>query len=494
MKNLVMKATLYLIICVAASFTLFATASAAPTKMASGFYYPTDRTTWTGTSGGSSGDPKQPYNDGSPGGRIYGYLDSAAPSILNAQHVGMDIRTPYNGPIYAICAGTIKSYITSQGSRYYCIIVQHKLADGTTFYAVYGHCRLKSGYSTGKAIAAGENFGYINENVNQHIHFGIKINSDFSRGWGHLAIGVDANGYGWRPPRTWMMSNTPPGGPTTDPGTPPDTGTGTTDTTAPSITLTAPTANVEYNSVKNVTWNVTDSNSGVNTVTLKWDSGTETTVSASGSAQIPIGEHTATIQATDKAGNTATKTSGLCIIRGVVVTVQDGIFSNGFYAQKLDGSGGYRIQYPSTGGLPVAEGDQIFMSGGTLTTVNGEQVLQNGSITRIGTMTPATPISVPVKTLTSGTTRMGALVTVTGTVTYLKSNGEAFYVDDGSNVYDGYHTGIRVVCFGFEDDSYIPLPPLGTKVTVVGIRSSADVLGKIVPAIRLRSQDDVVQY
>ncbi|MEN6521249.1 MAG: peptidoglycan DD-metalloendopeptidase family protein [Armatimonadota bacterium] len=479
---------LFLVLAIATTIIASAAFGAA-IKMSSGFYYPTERT-WTGTNGGSAGDPRQPWNDGSPGGRIYGYLDSAAPSALGKNHVGMDIRTPYSNPVYAISAGTIQSYYNSGDSRYWCIIVKHRMANGSYFYAVYGHCRMKSGYSTGKSIAAGENFAYINESVNQHIHFGIKMNNNFSTGWGHLALGKDANSIGWRPPRTWLLANAPygssgggTGGDTDDPTSP-------ADTTAPAISIAGPNSN------NTISWTITDSGSGVATVTTQWDSGSTTTVAASGSVQVPSTAQKFTIRATDKAGNTATKTVGPFNVQGMIVTVASNLFKDGFYAQQLDGSEGVRIQYGSGGGPDVAEGNLIVINSSGTATANGERYLTNANISVTGSASLHEPIkvSVPDLKVSVEAVDVGLLVTVTGKVTYLKSDGTAFYVDDDTGVNDGFHTGIRVVCDGFTDGSLIAMPKLGSSVTVVGIYSRATVQTKIVPTIRLRYKEDITVW
>ncbi|MEN6372666.1 MAG: M23 family metallopeptidase [Armatimonadota bacterium] len=481
-----------LFLVLATAITVIASAAfSAPIKMSSGFYYPTERT-WTGSNGGSTGDPRQPWNDGSPGGRIYGYLDPAAPSALGKNHVGMDIRTPYSSPVYAICAGTIQSYYNTGDSRYYCIIVKHRMANGSYFYAVYGHCRIKSGYSVGRNIAAGENFAYINESVNQHIHFGIKMNNNFSTGWGHLALGVDANSIGWRPPRTWLLSNAPYGSSGGDTGGGTVNPTPPADTTAPTITTTGP----DSNSI--ITWTVTDSGTGVATVTTQWDSGTITTVAASGSVQVPSAAQKLTIRATDKAGNTATKTIGPfnTNAQGMVVTVASGVFKDGFYAQKLDGSEGIRVRYGSNGGPDVTEGNLIVVNSSSTVTANGEQYLSNANVSITGSTSIPQPIKVTVPDLRVSVEAVdvGLLVTVTGKVTYLKSDGTAFYVDDGTAINDGFHTGIRVVCDGFADGSMIPMPKLGSSVTVTGIYSRATVQTKIVPTIRLRYKEDITVW
>lgn len=402
---------LCLMVIACAAILCASTSWAAPIKMSSGFYYPTERT-WTGSSGGSTGDPRQPWNDGSPGGRIYGYLDSAAPSALGKQHVGMDIRTPYSGPVYAICAGTIYRYINTGDSRYWCIIVKHTLADGSTFYAVYGHCRLKSGYSSGKALAAGENFAQINESVNQHIHFGIKMNSDFGTGWGHLTIGVDANSIGWRPPKTWLYSHTPAGGSTTPPPT--DGGGGTT----------PPPTN---------------------------------------------------------GGNLGT----------LIVTSGSKVFSDGFYAQKQDGTAGMHLKYGTSSGPTLVVGDTITVTSYSATTVNGEQVLGSAVVVDTGSTFEPDPLDVTVADMRDKASLDGLLVTITGKVGYRKSDASAFYLEDGSGIADAYHPGIRILCKGFANGSTISMPATGKTVTVVGICSRANVESKIVPCIRPRETADV---
>jgi len=491
---------------VVATTTIFASAVfAGPTKMSSGFYYPTDRVWGSGTAKSNwtyaASDPKQPYNDGSSGGRIYGFMEPDYIKNVGSQHCGMDIRQSYNSNVYAISAGTIERYITSSDTRYNAIIVKHRMANGSYFWAVYGHCRLKSGLSTGRSVAAGEVIGYINESGNQHIHFGIKLNNNFSTGWGRLATGKDPLSIGWRPPRTWMMQNSPYGssggssGGNSGGSNSGNTGGSSTpspsDTTPPAITITGPTVG---SAVPTVSWKVTDSGSGVATVTMQWNSGTAKTVAATGIAQIPSGEQKLTIRATDKAGNSASKTAGPFNVQGMVVTVPSSLFKDGFYVQTMDKSEGIRIQYGSGGGPSVSEGDVITINSSKLVTANGEQYRSNASISVVGSTSIPDPISVTVPELKKEAVDVGLLVTIKGNVSYVKSDGTAFYVDDGTGVYDGFHTGIRVLCDGFANGSKIPMPKLGSNVTVVGIYSRATVQGKIVPAIRLRYKDDITLW
>ncbi len=84
----------------------------------------------------------------------------------------------------------------------------------------------------------------------------------------------------------------------------------TVDTVPPAISLTGPATGVWLNKASgttSVTWSATDATSGVATQTLTWDNGGLTNASP---AQIPEGKRTATITATDNAGNTATQSYG----------------------------------------------------------------------------------------------------------------------------------------------------------------------------------------
>lgn len=278
---------------------------------------------------------------------------------------------------------------------------------------------------------------------------------------------------------------------TIDTALPPDP---TQDTTAPSINLTGPATSAETSWVQTLKWTVTDSESGVAAVTLQWDSGTEIIVAANGTVQLPNGDHYATIKATDKAGNTASQKVGPYMVRSLLVTTPTGLLSDGFYVQNSDCTDGFRINYSAAGGPNLEEGDTALLSAGQFTTLNGEQYLSNANVVRVGSTTPASPVELSVPQIRAEAIDVGVLITVTGTVSWVKSTGEAFYVDDGTNAFDGYHYGIRVVCDGFADGSKVPTPALGTEVTVVGIGSRANVLGKIVPAIRLRGPDDIVAY
>jgi len=457
-------------------------ASAAPIKMSSGFYYPTERT-WTGDDGSSKGDPKQPWNDGSPGGRIYGFLDPDGPKYLGKDHVGMDIRTNYNSPVYAITSGTIHRYYNSGDSRYWCIIVKHKLANGSTFYGVYGHCRMKSGYSVGTTLDAGEVIGYINESVNQHIHFGIKLNDDFSTGWGHLDTSIDAYSIGWRPPRTWMLSNTPPGSNEED-----------DDDTPPTISISGPAVSTLYNSPQYINWNVTDTGSGTSTITMQWDGYGKTDISASGTTQIPMGKRYVTIRASDAAGNTSEKKAGPYWVHTVVLTVAPGVFEEGFYVQQHDRAHGMAILSGYSSDTTLTEGDKVYITSGEMTTASGERAVESAVLERMGTANPLPePLYVTCRSIAgAGLSNFGLLIKTSGKVTYVDPSGKFFYIDDGSCTFDGIMNGVRVRCDGFADDSTLSVPGLGRFVAVTGICAAVIDQNKHIRVVRPRQQSDIV--
>jgi murein DD-endopeptidase MepM/ murein hydrolase activator NlpD len=459
-------------------------ALAVPTKMPSGFYYPTDRIDWTGNNGSDAGDPKQPWNDAGRGGRIYGYLDPNGPRILGKNHVGMDIRQSYNSPVYAITDGIIHEYMNTDPSRYWCIVVKHREARGSYFYTVYGHCRLKAGLSVGSAVAAGEAFAYVNENNNQHLHFGIKVDPDFSTGWGSLELGLDANSAGWRPPRTWLFSHSPY-------GSLPET-----DDSAPSITLTGPAAYTRSTTVQQITWSVADDESGVDTVTLRWDSGALIAIDDSGSMFIPNGNHTVTIRATDMDRNTVTVTGGPYVldVPSFVVSIPPGLLTGGYFVQKPDRSYGMYVELNSSFLPDIAIGDEVAIYTGVLVTTNGGKVLRNGSMAKVGLSTgsPPLPIATNIKKLASGSTYSGLLVTITGRVSYRDPKGSFFYVDDGSGARDAYYSGIRALCKGFAVGYSVRMPQLGQLVSVTGVRWTQNVLGAIVPSVQPRFQEDII--
>lgn len=215
-----------------ASVAVFA---ATPPQMPSGFFYPTMRT-WTGDSGGAVGNPKQAWNDGSPGGRIYGYLEKRYETDIGTQHVGMDIRMSKDEPVYAICDGSIYKMWkqVSNDPTYWCIEVKHYLADGTIFWAIYGHCELLSTLPVGTAVKGGQQIGICKEDPNWHCHFGINLDISKMGGFGRIPIGANPSTYGWTAPRTWVLSHTPKlsGGTTPPPPPPPPA-------TSPHLTITA---------------------------------------------------------------------------------------------------------------------------------------------------------------------------------------------------------------------------------------------------------------
>jgi len=449
---------------------------AMPIQMPTGFYYPTE-CEWTGDNGGAEGDPKQPWNDGSSGGRIYGYLDPEAPTHIKTQHVGIDVRAAYDSPVYAITSGVIDSYLTNDVPKYWCIIVKHQIADGSYFYAIYGHCRLKPGYSVGQVLEAGEHFAYINEPENQHLHFGIRMNNVFSDGdgWGHLDLGKDAYSIGWRPPRTWLLSNLPY--------------IGIIDTIPPSISVIGPDASVRYNFPQSIFWSVVDYETGVKSVTLQWEGCPEVEVDVFGIEQVPMGKHYLTIRATDLADNVSTRTEGPYWVEPVVVTVTPGVFMDRFYVQQVDRSGGISaIVFSST--IPdISEGNLVYLSGVRFIGMDDDLFIVDMYLACPECPYVAIrPLMTTIKSIVGpGLSILNMLVKVCGKVTYVNPDGRFFYIDDGTRSFDGTGYGIRVICDMFGDGSVLTAPQAGEFVIVTGIATALDGL----KVIRPRRQSDI---
>lgn len=181
-----------------------------PPMMPSGFYYPTMRT-WTGDYGGSTGNPKQTWNDTSGGGRIYGYLEKRYESDIGTQHVGMDIRVPSYAPIYAICDGVIERMWkqVSNDPTYWALIVRHYASDGSPFWAIYGHCENLSSLPVGSSVKAGQQIATCKESPNWHCHFGINLDRTKMSTFGRIPIGTSPSAYGWTAPRAWLLAHRP---------------------------------------------------------------------------------------------------------------------------------------------------------------------------------------------------------------------------------------------------------------------------------------------
>lgn len=75
------------------------------------------------------------------------------------------------------------------------------------------------------------------------------------------------------------------------------------DLTLPTVKVTVPQVSAWHKTPQSISWVVTDPISGVASVTLQWDNGEKRLIPATGTEPIPEGVHSATLEATDVAGN-----------------------------------------------------------------------------------------------------------------------------------------------------------------------------------------------
>jgi len=89
-----------------------------------------------------------------------------------------------------------------------------------------------------------------------------------------------------------------------------------------------------------------------------------------------------------------------------------------------------------------------------------------------------------------GLYNIGLLVRCWGTVTYSDQsdpNNRFFYIDDGSGLTHGGHTGVLVRCGSV-------LPPSSGIVSVTGVIGSESDGGRVVPVILIRDAADIVTF
>lgn len=185
-------------------------------------------------------------------------------------------------------------------------------------------------------------------------------------------------------------------------------------------------------------------------------------------------------------------------ISDAVITSGSGELSDRICVEQGNRACGITLSYdnPPSG---FSEGDIVKIDG-TLNTVNGELAIQGASLTKTGTRVPLLSLGMPNAVLGGGTlgfksgvtdgvglNNLSLLVTVWGKV---KSTGWTyFYIDDGSNCFDGSgFTGIKVISNTFTR------PAIGSYVRVTGISSCEIPSGASVtiPVVRPRKQADIL--
>lgn len=176
-----------------------------------------------------------------------------------------------------------------------------------------------------------------------------------------------------------------------------------------------------------------------------------------------------------------------------VVTADIGTY---FYIEEPDRSSGLKVNRTSP---PV--GSLVNVSG-SMNTVNGEREVGAAVVEVTGSTAPPAPLGLSNVRIGGeaagpftpgvqggwGLNNIGLLVRTWGKVKAVVGSFY-LYIDDGSNLKDGYgYTGVRVDVSGLS--GWTP-PPTGKTVMVTGLSSTATIAGKIQRRIKVRSAADI---
>jgi len=177
------------------------------------------------------------------------------------------------------------------------------------------------------------------------------------------------------------------------------------------------------------------------------------------------------------------------IANPVVVTAGSTTFSDGsFYVEQPDRSCGIRVM-PMSGLQSVAVGDRITGTGMVRTDANGERYLTLTSI-NVSPGAPLRPVMLASRAVSNGVDPTGLLVTIWGRLVSVdpvappQRPGYA-YIDDGSG-------SIKVILSGLSAPITKDVDCEGILVT--GLLTLAQGENGVVPAIRPRSDNDIVTF
>ena len=108
-------------------------------------------------------------------GNLVGFLSTPPEYFTGLYHLGKDIKAQEGVSVYAIADGELVRISRDEsgwGSGNVGLIIRHRLEDGSSFFAVYGH--LRTNLSEGVAVSAGQVIGAIGHyKYGSHLHFGI---------------------------------------------------------------------------------------------------------------------------------------------------------------------------------------------------------------------------------------------------------------------------------------------------------------------------------
>lgn len=125
-------------------------------------------------------------------------------------HLGADIAANVGTSVYAISDGTVvvKSYNGWEAGNVG-LLIKHTLANGTDFYAVYGH--IHTTLNSGDAVTAGMVIGTVGVvSTGDHLHFGLHPGIDIpSTNWGRIACSLWPDTNGLVEPLSWINNQHP---------------------------------------------------------------------------------------------------------------------------------------------------------------------------------------------------------------------------------------------------------------------------------------------
>ena len=201
--------------------------------------------------------------------------------------------------------------------------------------------------------------------------------------------------------------------------------------------------------------------------------------------------------------NAPTTSDAKKLASGTFVALEDKVVSANFlnflYVQEPDRSSGIRV----LGTLDVQVGDTVTVAGNVgvaykeaylnnprlLSRTPGEAplpVAMNNRATGGGACGLQPAVLNKPGEFAAGVSTVGLLVRTAGTVTYVDPGSDFVYIDDGSNLADGYgKSGVRVSL------AACPTPALGATALITACCGAYDLGGKCVRLLRPRSQSDV---
>ncbi|MFK7932931.1 MAG: aminotransferase class III-fold pyridoxal phosphate-dependent enzyme, partial [Saprospiraceae bacterium] len=132
--------------------------------------------------------------------------------MWRTQHLGLDIWTAAETPVFAPLAGTVHSFQNNAADCDYgpTIILEHQVSEELTFYTLYGHLTLDSldDLTVGMSIERGQPFCKIgdfpiNGNWSPHLHFQIILNL-FEKAGDYPGVAFPSEA------QTWLSTCPPP--------------------------------------------------------------------------------------------------------------------------------------------------------------------------------------------------------------------------------------------------------------------------------------------